>query len=113
MKDDFECLRCGNCCETYAVNFPGGERKEAFTLCDHLRQSVFKKGMLTLAACSLHGNPDQPDVCDRTFRTNSILSDFEGPCKIGKTVWAKRSARYGIERMPERVRKVLKKRQPV
>lgn len=107
MKDKLDCLRCGRCCEIFALNFPGGKRKEAFTPCDYLRQSIVKKGKLTLASCELHGKPEQPDVCHKTFQTNSVLSDFEGPCEIGILIWLKRSARYGSERIPERVQKVL------
>jgi hypothetical protein len=100
----------------YALNLPEGKRKEEFTVCDYLRQSTFNRGMLTLAACELHGKPEQPDICDRTFHTNSVLSDMEGPCEIGTAVWSRRSARYGQERLPERVRQILsgirKKREP-
>jgi len=107
MKDNFECLQCGNCCYKYALHLPGGKRKEPFTPCDYLVEPNFKDKVLSLAECKLHGTEEQPDICGKTFRTRSVLSDLEGECEIGQLVWGRYAARYGIDRIPERVQEIL------
>ncbi len=113
MKDDFECLRCGDCCDRYSLDLSEGRQKPLFTPCEFLIEPTIKEGKLTLAECSLHGTAEQPDICGKTFRTQSVLSDYIGPCQVGRIVWAQYAAMLGLERLPARVREILEGREKV
>lgn len=95
----FICLRCGECCYRWAVDFKNGFKKKENEICPYLEDIKFEDNRYTEAFCRIYNN--RPEQC-RKFKIS-----FSTICPIGLWKWAKISKTSDLNTFPQRVRKVF------
>lgn len=94
----FLCLRCGECCYRWAVQFEEGYKKNENERCPYLDDIHVENGRWKEAFCKIH--KDRPKQC-RDFKLS-----FATVCPIGLWKWLKITENNRDTKLPDRVRTV-------
>ncbi len=98
-EKNFICLRCGECCFRWAVQFHNGWKKPENTKCNYLEDISIKNGAYMEANCKIYD--DRPEQC-KNFKIA-----FATLCPIGLWKW-QTLKKYNPEiHLPKRITKIL------
>lgn len=95
----FMCLRCGECCYRWAVNFKGGYKKGEKEKCPYLIDIAVENGRWKEALCKIYEH--RPKQC-KNFKLS-----FATVCPIGLWKWLKILKNNEKIELPDRVKEVL------
>lgn len=105
---NFQCLRCGRCCQVYEVHgVPGYEDRLKLKgiLCKRCEPAeINQQGQWYVAFCRIHETADYPEECGK-FKKSASES-----CSIGLSVWRERKEKYPKSELPKDVLKHLSRK---
>lgn len=96
----FTCLRCGECCLRWRVQFDDGKVKERMKKCNFLESSRLEGERWHEASCKIYSS--RPKQC-REFKFA-----FSAVCPIGLWRWTKLINQFPNSQLPERVSLIIR-----
>lgn len=100
-KQNFICLRCGECCFAWSLHLPDGSEKLERQNCPYLIPRHKEGVQWHQATCTIHNTPQYPWECHE-----AVLG--LGYCPLGLAIWRHLKEQASGDQLPGIVEQALK-----